>query len=158
MKLFPTISVSIVGLLLSTGMFAQQVGKISFTATYKTEAEMIKAMDFGKPDHIQHAHENFGLTTLFYDRNRPETNVSFTEDGYILNFYTADPKCVVFRDCVEGGLKVGDDLGRIYRLKEGYPQKVKEGYYRIFTHNYDINCDVYYKNGKITEIAFTIPD
>lgn len=78
--------------------------------------------------------------------------------GEFYYFEVTGKRLPLFGDAIDGGLRVGDDVSRIFSLREGYPKAIgdgsgKTGSYRIFTKQ-DDSYVVWFDrgSGKITKI------
>ena len=82
--------------------------------------------------------------------------------GEFYAFEVNGKKYRLFDDALEGGIGVGDDISRVFSLREGYPKALvygpgNEQAYRIFTKQADSYTVQYNsKNGKITAIRWVI--
>lgn len=84
------------------------------------------------------------------------------EGGEFFSFSVTGRHYRLFEDYIEGGLRVGDDIESIFKMKEAYPKASTNtegpvGSYRIFTHQEDTFRVFYDRNSKkITEIKWVI--
>lgn len=88
--------------------------------------------------------------------------VKTADNGEFFYFRIIGNEWPAFKDAINGGLCVGDDISRIFSVKKGYPEtgddgKGDKGFYRLFPNDVD-SYTVHYsrKNGKITEIIWCI--
>lgn len=83
--------------------------------------------------------------------------------GEFFSFTVTGRHYRLFEDYIEGGLRVGDDIESIFKIREAYPKTVANsgiegtGCYTIFTHQED-SFIVFYDLGskKITKVKWVI--
>lgn len=95
----------------------------------KTYSQTDVMSEFGKPQSTDgQMWEDY--MTLYYK----DFKISFRDNGHFFSFTTTSPRHVLFKDLVDGGLKVGDPVSKIFRMKSAYPKSdMMPDSYRIFT-------------------------
>lgn len=106
---------------------------------------------WGNPTSYRSNTSEFGTNeTYHYSDNL----FRFSDNGYFNSFYINTPNFVVCTS-LDGGLKVGDHISRIYEIGLGRPVRQGDGTYRIPSG--DDRFIVGHSDGKITWISFVSP-
>lgn len=144
---------------------------LSFSSAYGQTFFGLEAGRWYSPEEVESAVGEKAIDITFSGRSwRSGYNEKFPgglmikayENGEFFCFIVTGKRYRLFEDSLEGGLGVGDDISRIFSLRNAYPKaemnlEGESDVYRIFTHQED-NYSVQYnrKNGKITMIKWCI--
>ena len=132
-------------------MNAQDVGSLTLGNKYR-RADVEK--EFGKPASIEGTDWNDYMTFRYEG-----LTLAFAEGGELWSLTVTSPKYPLFKSSVDGGLKVGDPIGRIFHVRGGYPKKGDTpNEYHLFTKDDSIAVCVFYDRSteKIIKINYYI--
>lgn len=127
------------------------IGHVSELGQYPSMADAVAAIGAGKPDRIDLGDGN-GVVTFEYGFGK----VCFLGNEFY-RFEVKDGGISMFEGLISGGLRVGDDLDRIFDIRNAYPKKIRDGEYQIFTKS-DVSAGVLYsvKTKKITGVYLSV--
>ena len=130
----------------------------SITSEKKYTGKQIRAV-LGNPDSYDTQKGIYGETWSYYYYKEAQFNFS---DGQLLGLDIRTNKYPVMTDKVSGGVKVGDNISKVKKIKSLVCQQL-EGEKNCYIIGQSQMIDqpdyiIYVKNDIITEIIFAIPD